>query len=51
MSERNHAILSASAAHRWLYCTPSARLEHEDGANECSVYAVEGTAAHAFAEL
>ena len=51
MSERNHAILSASAAHRWLYCTPSARLEQEEGMNECSVYAAEGTAAHALAEL
>lgn len=50
-AERNHAILSASAAHRWLYCTPSARLEQEEGANECSVYAEEGTAAHALAEL
>lgn len=50
-TERNHAILSASAAHRWLYCTPSARLEQEEGANECSVYAEEGTAAHALAEL
>lgn len=49
--ERNHAILSASAAHRWLYCTPSARLEQEEGVNECSVYAEEGTAAHALAEL
>lgn len=50
-AERNHAILSASAAHRWLYCTPSARLEQEEGTNECSVYAEEGTAAHALAEL
>lgn len=50
-TERNHAILSASAAHRWLYCTPSARLEQEEGANECSVYAEEGTAAHALGEL
>ena len=24
-----HAILSASGAHRWLNCTPSARLELE----------------------
>lgn len=51
MSERNHAILSASAAHRWLTCTPSARLELEEGTDECSVYAEEGTAAHALAEI
>lgn len=49
--ERNHAILSASSAHRWLTCTPSARLELEEGHDECSVYAAEGTAAHALAEL
>ena len=49
--ERNHAILSASSAHRWLTCTPSARLELEEGRDECSIYAAEGTAAHALAEL
>lgn len=44
-----HAILSASGAHRWLICTPSARLEQEfkDTANEA---AAEGIAAHALAE-
>lgn len=52
MSEqRNHAILSASTAHRWLVCTPSARLELEENVEECSAYAAEGTAAHALAEL
>ena len=52
MSEqRNHAILSASSAHRWLVCTPSARLELEEGQEECSAYAAQGTAAHALAEL
>ena len=49
--ERQHAILSASTAHRWLTCTPSARLELEEGQEECSVYAEEGTAAHALAEI
>ena len=45
-----HSLLSASTAHRWLECTPSARLEQlEEG--ECSVYAEEGTEAHAYAEL
>ncbi len=49
--QRSHAILSASSAHRWLNCTPSARLELEENTEECSVYAAEGTAAHALAEL
>lgn len=49
--QRNHAILSASSAHRWLVCTPSARLELEEGQEECSAFAAEGTAAHALAEL
>ena len=45
----NHAILSASASHRWLECTPSARLELEFE-NTGSEAAREGTAAHALAE-
>lgn len=44
-----HAILSASASHRWLECTPSARLELEFDDRE-SEAAKEGTAAHALAE-
>ena len=44
-----HAILSASASHRWLECTPSARLELEFDDRE-SEAANEGTAAHALAE-
>lgn len=44
-----HAILSASSSKRWLNCTPSARLE-EQFSEEESVYAAEGTAAHALAE-
>lgn len=46
-----HAILSASTAHRWLVCTPSARLELDEAQDECSVYAAEGTAAHKLAEI
>lgn len=46
-----HALLSASGAHRWLHCTPSARLEQLENTEECSVYAAEGTAAHVLAEL
>lgn len=51
VEERAHALLSASSASRWLNCTPSARLEQEERTEECSVYAAEGTAAHALAEL
>lgn len=49
MPPKKHAILSASSAHRWLNCTPSARLEQEfeDHSTEA---AAEGTAAHALAE-
>lgn len=47
--EKQHALLSASAAHRWMNCTPSARLEQtfQDNSGEA---AAEGTAAHAQAE-
>lgn len=48
--ERKHALLSASSAHRWTICTPSARLE-ENIPDEGSEYAAEGTLAHAIAEL
>lgn len=44
-----HAILSASGAHRWMSCTPSARLEREF-VDRSSEAASEGTAAHALAE-
>lgn len=44
-----HAILSASGSHKWLHCTPSARLE-EQFENTSSIFALEGTAAHELAE-
>ncbi len=44
-----HALLSASSSHRWLVCTPSARLEQQFE-DEQSPYAAEGTMAHALAE-
>lgn len=47
--EREHALLSASGAHRWLYCTPSARLE-EQFRDKSSQSADEGTLAHELAE-
>lgn len=46
----NHAKLSPSAAHRWLNCTASARLEAQYE-NTTSDYALEGTFAHSLAEL
>ena len=48
--ERKHAILSPSAAYRWLACTPSARFE-EQLPEEESTYAAEGTLAHELAAL
>ena len=44
-----HAVLSASASHRWLHCLPSARLELEFE-NTGSEAAREGTAAHELCE-
>lgn len=46
-----HALLGPSKAKQWLLCTPSVRLEQQVGtADESSVYAQEGTAAHALCE-
>lgn len=48
-TQRAHAVLSASSAHRWIHCTPSARLEEsiEGGTSDA---ADQGTAAHELAE-
>jgi hypothetical protein len=46
---RRHSILSPSGSHRWLNCTPSARLEQEFDDVETEA-AKEGTAAHALCE-
>jgi len=48
-STRAHALLSASAAHRWLNCPPSA-VASELYPRETSEYAEEGTLAHEVAE-
>lgn len=48
--EKQHAVLSASGAHKWLKCTPSARLE-EKFPNKESDYMAEGTLAHEIAEF
>ena len=44
-----HALLSASGAHRWLNCPPSAVLESREP-DSSSAAAEQGTAAHALAE-
>lgn len=49
--KRKHAVLSASAAHRWMACPPSPRLEEEFPEGGSSFYAKEGTLAHELAEL
>ncbi|WP_312099037.1 DUF2800 domain-containing protein [Corynebacterium dentalis] len=48
-AERDHAILSASGANRWLHCTPSALIEtrYPDTTSDA---ADQGTAAHELAE-
>lgn len=49
MSDRKHALLSPSGAHRWMMCPPSARLETKLPDVE-SDYAREGTLAHELGE-
>ena len=49
MPPNSHAILSASSAHRWLNCPPSALLA-STRVDEPSDAALQGTAAHALAE-
>jgi len=49
MPPEKHAKLSASSAHRWMNCNPSAQLEREF-ANRSSEAAAEGSAAHALCE-
>lgn len=48
-SEREHALLSPSSSHRWMHCTPSARLE-ENIPSTGSAASEEGTVAHELAE-
>lgn len=45
-----HALLSASSAHRWLACTAAPRFE-EQFPNGTSDYAEEGSLAHSICEL
>ena len=46
----SHALLSPSAASRWLNCTPAPRLEAELP-DSTSTFAAEGTLAHSVCEL
>lgn len=49
MEERKHAVLSPSASHMWLECTPSVRLA-ESVPDQDSEYAKEGSEAHELCE-
>ena len=49
-SSRAHALLSASGAHRWLACPPSA-VAAEAYPNESTEFTREGTTAHEVAEV
>lgn len=52
-SNRAHALLSASSAHRWLACPPSAVAGEKatGGERKTSFFAEEGTFAHELSEL
>lgn len=51
MPPQDHAQLSPSAAMRWLQCPASVLLADQAGPEEASPHAMEGTAAHALAEI
>jgi len=55
MSTTTHAVLSASSSHRWLACTPSARLEQtlpeQKRAPGQFDFSAEGTLAHDLGEV
>lgn len=48
--DRSHALLSASSAHRWLECPPSA-VANEAYPNQDTSFTQEGTLAHEVAEF
>lgn len=47
--KKQHCLLGGSSSERWINCPPSARLT-EDIEDVTSVYAEEGSNAHALAE-
>ena len=49
-SAREHALLSASSAHRWLAC-PASAMAAEAYPNEQTEFTREGTLAHEVAEV
>jgi len=49
-AERSHALLSASGAHRWINCPPSA-VKEDKLPEKDTIYTKEGTIAHQIAEL
>lgn len=49
-AHRAHALLSASSAHRWMECPPSARLS-DQFADQPTVFSEEGTYLHELCEL
>jgi hypothetical protein len=55
MSVNTHAVLSASSSHRWLSCTPSARLEQTLPEQKRPAgsfdFSAEGTLAHDLGEI
>lgn len=50
MPVENHALLSASSAHRWLHCPMLPRLEADEPSRD-TVYTREGTCAHELSEI
>lgn len=46
-----HAVVTASGFERWSHCTASPRYEEQFPEGETTVYAAEGTLAHAVCEL
>lgn len=50
-SPREHAVLSPSAAERWIACPASVRMGGTITSTGESSYALEGTCAHALAEI
>lgn len=48
---REHAVVTASGFERWSHCTAAPRYEEQFPDGETTVYAAEGTLAHAVCEL